>query len=242
MRYQDITQLERDDFIDNYFEYTPGEHLTIVGPTGSGKTWLGYQLLAATAHEELPAVVLVMKPKDKTVTKFSKQNNYRVINNWPPLPSIWNPGKKPGYVVWPKFTYDPDVDDELQWEIFRRTLLDCYKKGNYIIFADETYSLAEELGLKKELTTLWTKARSMNTGLWSATQRPTYVPLWAYSGAEHLFLAKDPDKKARDRFAEIGGVDPEIIKTTVMNLPKHHWLYIRRSGSNGEPEFAIIKP
>ncbi|HET7637451.1 MAG TPA: hypothetical protein VFK47_01800 [Ktedonobacteraceae bacterium] len=237
----EITRLDRTDFIENYWDYQAGEHVTIIGPTGSGKTWLGYELLGATATKDLPAVVLVMKPRDATVQKFSEAYKYKTIKNWPPIRHPFS-GRPAGYVLWPHTTFDPDIDDYQHWEIFRRALLDCYKKGDYIIFADETYSLAEELGLKKELITLWTKARSMGTGLWSATQRPTFVPLWAYSGAEHLFLAKDPDKKARDRFADIGGIDPELVKTTVMKLAKHEWLYIRRSGPNGEPEFAIIGP
>lgn len=237
----EITQLSRQEFLEEYWDYSPGEHVTIIGPTGSGKTWLGYQLLAATATPELPAVVLVMKPRDETVEKFSKAQKYKIIRNWPPIRKPWDE-KPSGYVLWPHTSFDPYIDDSHHQEVFGRALLDCYKKGNFIVFADETYSLANELGLQKELVTLWTKSRSMKTGLWAATQRPTYVPLWAYSGAEHLFLHKDPDKKARERYSEIGGIDPQMVKDITSSLPKHHWLYIRRSGHNGEPEFAIIEP
>lgn len=224
-----IIRMTREEFLREGWDYQPGEHVTIIGPTGSGKTWLGYQLLEVTATPELPAVVLVMKPRDNTVTKWSKTVGYRIVRSWPPPASPWRPRKPPGFVVWPRPTYDPDVDDYRQHIIFRRVILDSYKKGRRILFGDEVYSLAQELALTKELVTVWSKGRSMDCGLWCASQKPTHIPLWAYSQAEHLFLAFDPDKRARDRFSEIGGVDPKLVERTVLTLGKHEWLYFRRS-------------
>jgi hypothetical protein len=116
------------------------------------------------------------------------------------------------------------------YRIFKIAMLDSYRKGNRIIFGDEVYGLSKELGLDKELITLWSRGRSMGTGLWAATQKPTHVPLWMYSQAEHLFLHNDPDERARKRFDEIGGVDPHYVRGIVANLEKHEWLYIRRDG------------
>jgi hypothetical protein len=56
------------------------------------------------------------------------------------------------------------------------------------------------------------------------------IPLDAYSQAEHLFLFHDPDKRARERFAEIGGVDPYLVQEAVLRLGRHQALYIRRDG------------
>jgi hypothetical protein len=36
----------RDDFLRRRFDYRPGDHVTIIGPTGSGKTWMASQLPA----------------------------------------------------------------------------------------------------------------------------------------------------------------------------------------------------
>ena len=65
--------------------------------------------------------------------------------------------------------------------------------------------------------------------MWAATQRPYMAPQHMYSQAEHIFLAWTPDRRDQDRFAEIGGVDPELIVHVVNHLPRFHWLYIRRS-------------
>lgn len=224
-----IERVSRDEFLSECWEYNPGDHVTIIGPTGSGKTYLGYQLLDASVSPELPGIVFVMKPRDSTVTSWSKKVGFLRVRNWPPPYSPWKPKKPCGYVLWPRFSFDPDRDNDTMFTVFRRAILDSYRKGNRILFGDEVYSLAVELNLTKELVTIWSKGRSMGCGLWCATQKPTHIPLWAYSQAEHLFLHYDPDQKARDRFKEIGGVDPKLVERTVMSMARHEWLYIRRA-------------
>lgn len=228
-RLGDLDVFDRDSFLVERWAYEAGQHVTIIGPTGSGKTWLGYQLLGRSARRKLPAVVLVMKPRDSTVQKFSRINGFKTVTAWPPSPQMWAP-QPPGYVLWPRHTFDPERDDAMLHRQFRRAILSSYRKGNRILFCDEAYGLAEELGLRRELVTVWSRGRSMGTGVWAATQRPTHVPLHAYSAAEHLFLFKDPDKRARDRYSEIGGVDPDLVKWANIRLGRHQALYIRRDG------------
>jgi hypothetical protein len=45
-----------------------------------------------------------------------------------------------------------------------------------------------------------------------------------------LFLWHDPDRRARIRFSEIGGVDPGLVQDCVSGLDEHQALYIRRRG------------
>jgi hypothetical protein len=202
----------------------------MLGYTGCGKTTLGYELLSVTARPARPGVVLVMKPKDDTVRELSRAQRYRTVRHWPPIPSPWHPRRPAGYVLWPRHTFDPDVDDPRLYAEFRRAILDSYKRGRRIVFADEVYGLVNELRLVREIITLWSRGRSMGTGLWASSQRPAQIPLWAYSQAEHLFLWHDRDKRARQRYAEIGGVDPDLVAGTVLGLRDHQALYIRRRG------------
>jgi hypothetical protein len=120
--------------------------------------------------------------------------------------------------------------------VFRRALMGSYKRGNAVLFADEVYGLSKELRLDRELNAIWSRGRSMGCGLWASSQRPYAIPQWAYSSPEHIFLANDPDKRDRDRFREIGGVDPALVEEVTRTLPKFHWLYIRRTG----PEMCIV--
>jgi len=121
---------------------------------------------------------------------------------------------------------------------FNRAMLDSYRRGDRIVFADEVFGLSNELGLNRTLLALWTRGRSMGCGLWAASQKPTHIPLHAYSMAEHLFLFNDPDVRARKRFSEIGGIDPRLVIDAVSGLRKHEAVYIRRTG----PHLCIISP
>jgi len=211
-----------------------GEHVTLLGPTGSGKTTLSFELVNEAATPDLPAVVLVIKPVDPVVQKYMKQYKFKLVRHWPPLPSRWN--QKPrGYVLWPKHSYDPDKDDPVLYKEMRKAILDSYKRGKRIIYVDEAWGLVD-LGLQRELVTVWTRGRSGGAGIWAGSQRPAYIPLPAYSQADHLFLHYDADKRDRDRFKEIGGIDPDLVESIVLRLQWHQWLYIRRKG----PVYCIV--
>lgn len=233
-RRQEVTGLTifgRDEFLSERWRYRAGEHVTILGPTGTGKTHLAYQLLGATARPGLPGVVLVMKPRDATVGRWSKTVGFRRVRTWPPGP-VWPWQQKPsGWVLWPRHRFDPDLDNPHLYEQFRRAMLDSYRRGDRILFADEIAGISNELALHRESTTLWQRGRSMGAGVWAASQRPTHIPLLAYSSAEHLFLFADPDKRDRDRYAEIGGVDPVLIVAAVTRLQQYQCLYVRRTGA-----------
>jgi hypothetical protein len=217
-------------FVDRVWKYRAGEHVSFIGPTGSGKTFLMLPLLAKSTSPELPGYLTVMKPRDSTVGKFLKAHpTWKKATTFPPPPVMPGQDKPSGYVVWPVHTNNPEADDERHKEIFLELHRKLYVRGDCIICDDEAVSLVREMKMGPALVRIWTKGRSIGAGLWAATQRPAMVPLEMYDQAEHLFLAHDPDKRTRERFAEIGGMDPDLVVSVVERLPKYHWLYIRRS-------------
>jgi len=223
-----IVLFDRETFLKEVWDYSPGEHVTVLAPTGGGKTQLAYQLLGETATPDLQATVFVMKPRDETVTKFTAKHHFKIVRDWPPPRIRVFDKKPPGYVLWPKEMGDPDQDDIRQEVIFRRAIREQYRKGHKIIFADETYSLEKELGLEKDLRRLWTKGRSMHCGLWAASQRPVWISRWAFQ-ANHLFLGNDPDIDMQKRYGEIGGgIDPDVVRSVTARLQRYQFAYINR--------------
>lgn len=229
-RDEDVEELEtfsRREFLTERWDYRPGEHVTILAPTQNGKTTMIFDLLAHIPKMKHPPVMLIMKPRDGTVSKGIKKLGYKRVKTWPPVPT-WK--KPPGYALWPKHTFDPETDDEMMRPHMRRALIGSYKSGDTVVVADETLGLTDDLRLGTEIRAIHTRGAGMGVGIWCATQKPTHIGTWAYNNAEHLFLGYDPDKKNRERFAEIGGVNPDTVKYHVERLGQYQWVYIRRRG------------
>lgn len=227
----EVIRYGRREFLDEVWDYHVGEHVTILAPSGGGKTQLGYELLEVTAKPELPAVVLVMKPRDATVTRFVKRVHFKVVRSWPPPRLGRMLQKPPGYALWPAATFDIDRDEAAQKRIFGGCIRWCYRKGKWIVFGDETYSLENELpngGLKKEIRTVHTKGRSMECGFWVASQRAAYISMWSYQ-AHHMFIGNDTTEAAQDKLSDLGAnVDKKLVKYIVANLKQYEFLYINR--------------
>ncbi|MER7953059.1 hypothetical protein ABTY59_37340 [Streptomyces sp. NPDC096079] len=237
----DVMHYGRREFVREVFDYKPGQHVTVLAPSGGGKTQLSYQLLKEAASPECPALVFVMKPRDETVTRFSKSARFRTVRQWPPSLRDRLKTKPPGWVVWPETTFDPDIDESRQKAVFRAAILDSYKRGDRILFGDETYSLENELpqgGLKKEVRTVHTKGRSMECGMWVASQRAAWISRWSYQ-AHHLFLGGDMDEDAQKRLGEIAAaVDKALVRRIVADLEEFEFLYINRN----ERTMCIVEP
>lgn len=247
-RPEDIAVFASEDFLDNRWDYRSGDHTTIIGSSGSGKTWLAFRLLKRAATPERKVLAMVLKPQDPTVDKFARELRYPVVKSYPPSRTRqWLLRREPaGYVVWPQppDSYDPDEYEQELAQVFNGTYHHAYshkirrRSVPYIMFADETAELADleeerhgPRGKKIIRVSRWINAvhargRSLGVGQWSCTQRPVGLNLKAYQ-AQHIFLAQEPDARNRKRFEEIGGYDSGLIAATTRRLPKYHWLYLR---------------
>ena len=176
-----------------------------------------------TAPWRLPTVLSRSLREKATCTSFG----YQKVTTWPAPPSIWRPRKPPGYVVWPRHIYNVDLDDAAHYRVFQRAIMNSYSKGNRIIFADEVAGL-QRLGLTAELETVWERGRAMDAPLWACSQRPSHISSHAFNQASHVFLGKVTDKRARERFGEISGVDEYLVRHAVSQLRDYEWLYIRQ--------------
>jgi hypothetical protein len=233
----DVTVFGRRDFLDNVWDYRAGEHVTFVGRTRSGKTTLAFQLLSRVPDAIVP-IVLVMKPRDETVTSWTSRLKFRRTATWPPLrsnrrmPRNYRP---PGWVAWPNLG-NIEADTEATRELFHKVMAESYSQAakrnpeDRIIFADEVVGIAKELRLERDLSALWMRGAGMGVGLWAGAQRPFELPQHALSQAMHLFLHRDDDKRNRERFAEIGGVDPDFVMQITASMAQHQFLYIARVG------------
>lgn len=231
---------DRAEFCRDVFDYKPGEHVVFAGPTQRGKTTLAFNLLQYCATQEMPVYVAVSKPRDPTTAKWAAKLNYRIVREWPPGPSLKHAfAEKPdGYVIWPKFG-DIRTDVNNCAYITAELINDRYTQGvnghKGILMLDDTVTKSKVFKLDTEMTTVIVMAGAMDLGAWIFVQKPTGggdAALWSYGNSEHVFLFPDPDRRNRERYDEIGGVDPKYVQEIAQEkyLKPYECIYIKRTG------------
>lgn len=235
-----VTVFTREEFCRSRFWYKPGQHVLFAGPTQRGKTTLAFNLLEYTATPEMPVYVAVCKPNDPVTAKWGEKLGYRRVTTWPPPPAIDSAKRHPaGYLIWPMFgNVNEDVARCAQ--VTRALLEERYasgakrKKSPCILMLDDTVVKSKILKLDDIMTTHLAMAGAMKIGGWYFVQKPTgsgQAALWSYGMSEHTFLFRDPDKRNRMRYDEIGGVDPRLVSAVTQELDNYQCLYIQRDGA-----------
>lgn len=243
-----MMQLSRAEFLNEWFDFNPGEHINIISPTGGGKTVLLGQLKERIGelHPSLRTVTLMPKLADDSTDAEIENLGYKEIQDWPPTHRFWE-NKPPGYVLWPEHDVnDEAANRERHTDIFRRALNSQYSDGKSLTVVDDAYIIGVLYGLNKELDRHWIAGRSNKASLVTALQKPSgttggAISSYAYNSPIHLFLGKDTDARNLKRFGEISASDmnPHDLEDIVRNLRIHRidgaavtdFLYLdRRSG------------
>lgn len=206
------------------FDWRQGEHISLVGPTGCGKTTLGLAILDRRRY----VIALGTKPRDETLDELRRSGWTRALD-WPVPPPRGNEPRR--IILWPRF--DRMDDAARQRAIFDRALRGAFIQGGWCLYADELRYLAVDLQLAKLLRLVWLQGRSLRISLVGGTQRPAWVPLEMYDQATHLFLWRDNDESNLKRISGIGGaLNAKDVRRLVSNLPLHDVLYLNtRTGA-----------
>jgi hypothetical protein len=202
-----------------------GEHLTTIGPTGSGKTVLNRQLL----HRRDFVVVLGVKNRDPELYGPFQAEGYELTRSFKPVP--------PDDAARARVLFVPQTDlhgaegRARKTRAFRQVLNDIYDVGYWCVYADDIQYMADKLRLAAEFEELWMLGRSEGVSVVASSQEPVDIPVMAYGMATHLFLFQNTDLYRAKRMAELTGVNREIAEKTILELPEHEFLYInKRSG------------
>lgn len=256
-----LDHLSREEFLDDYWDYEPGEHIAQAQPTGGGKTRWGYQLLRATMRlwPALTYVVTIPKRKDEVAARWNAALGLRETPVWPPVPSLRR--KPAGWALWPRHLtaapgQDPDVilarDRAHIEKQLKACAIDLYQRGESVYVAADIYKQAVVLNMNQLFSEILSDGRSMKCGCWGENTKPSgtkegAVTSFFWNQPTHYFFGKDTDKRNRDRFGEIGGVDPAYVSEIVQGLQVHRigrnnisdLLYISKAGSDGHGGVAM---
>jgi hypothetical protein len=212
-----------DEFLES-FDWRQGEHITMIGPTGSGKTTLALAILPRRDY----VIAYGTKPKDDTLEKLVKREKWKLVRTFDKMPRV--PALARRIVFWPKYN-DLYSGPRQTWEI-SQSLNAAFVQGGWCLFIDETYWFSDEMKLDRWLKALWTQGRSIGLSLVAGTQRPVDIPLLAYSQATHLFFWRDNDEANLKRIGGLNGLNAGLVRATVSTLEPHQVLYVNtRTGA-----------
>jgi hypothetical protein len=245
-----LLRLSREEFLSEFFQYRPGEHLAVIEPTGGGKTYLCYELLgvAMDQNPHLRVVSLMPKTADPATAQWAPRLGLRETPVWPPrrrLRDALNP-KPRGWVLWPPHPMDlpPAQRRAAVGAVLQKGLDDQLRHGRSISFLDDAHSAATMMGLNSYLEEILVNGRSGGAAAWVALQKPSGsivsggVTSFVYSSPVHVFLGRDTEARNLRRLGEIGMFDAreteEIVKSLRLYQIGEHTvsekLYLNRNG------------
>ena len=173
-----------------------GEHIALIGPTGTGKTGLACDLVTARAY----VVALAIKRHDDTLASF---RGFRIIKRWPP-----EYGSK-RVILWVKPQSLGDIAKQ-RAEIIK-ALESIYLAGGWCVYFDDLSYVADQLRIKTPIVTFLNQGRSSGISAVCACTRPRKVPIEAFTQVRHVISLHYDDERELERIAEIAGIPRRVM-------------------------------
>lgn len=204
-----------------------GEHVALVGQTGSGKSTCGLELckivgsrVNATNKRPASVVVLGTKPRDDTLTELG----WPIVKKWPPAYG------EEHCVVWPRGG-PPEQETIRQRAVFRPLLNAIYQEGGQTVCIDEASYFEETppdgLGLSGTVSKFWGAARGNKLTLIAGTQRPRHVSRSMWSEPSWVIIFPPDDEDDLKRVAQLSGFKLDVLRV-VPKLGGFEFLCVRR--------------
>lgn len=178
-----------------------GEHIAVVGDTGTGKTFLISRLVKLRKY----VVVFRTKPDDIRFDRFRKARKSDALENMHNERILLEP-----------------LYERQQYEGWR-LLEKVWQHGSWTVVIDELW-YAEKLGLKERIERLLTQGRSLGISVVVGMQRPAQVSRFAISQCTHLFTFRT---EGRDTKTVAEATTPRI-KEAIDGLSGHDFVYFNR--------------
>lgn len=216
-------------------ENTP--HHSIVGLTGSGKTFL-----------TVNGILKPMCANDRVVFFDTKNGTDKSLTDSPARPCAllpkhtWGRGsngrlgrKKEPFDSWHRLVLSSNPG-QAKYQV-AETLKRVWHEGNYVLVFDElrymTSPRAPFLGLESPITQMYTMGRSKHISIVACTQSPVWVPSSFFDQASFAWIGRIRDEMRQKRLLEIGGMTKAELPS-IASLQRRQWLL---AADNGEQFF-----
>lgn len=196
-------------------DWKAGQHVLIVGPTGSGKTVAAQDMLLLRRH----VVVIATKAKDESLDGYQ---NFEKRDEWPPA---WNEER---VLFWKK----PKAlgDFATQQIAIYQLLNDVYKRGGWTVYFDDLVFVTSTLKLKEPVRMFYTQVRSQGVSIVASLQRPFWAPLEAISQSTYALVFAAHDEHDIKRLSEGLSVPYKGLLADLKGLQPYEFLFLRTGG------------
>ncbi len=184
-------------------KWRQGEHVVIIGDTGSGKTYLESKLLQLRDY----VIVLRTKPDDIKFPGFSNITDYEKLGNL----------KQHKFLLTPKY--------ELQQYQASKSMEVVWRQGGWTFAIDELYYATSVLKVERQVNKLFTQGRSKAITIVAGMQRPAWISRFALSQSTHAFIFRC---EGRDLVTISQSLSPRVVKP-VDELRGHDFVYFNRA-------------
>ena len=195
------------------------EHIGVVAPTGSGKSWIVRDLLLLKKH----AAVIATKGKDDTLERYIKEDGFSRIDHWPPE---WYQSH---VLVWKKSRLG---ETGPQRALIHQVMDDIYERGGYVLYFDDLFFVSKTLHLQEQIQMLYTQVRSNGASLIASMQRPSWVPLEAVSQSTYILIGQIESEDDIKRVAAGMGKNWHMLSDAIDELDTYEFLLVRRGKRN----------
>ncbi len=183
-----------------------GEHVAIIGDTGSGKTFLEATILRLGLRKYVVVFKVKADPDDR--------RNFRGFTRIGRLAEM---GRTDCYFLQP-------ARERQQWEGWQ-LCEKAYKEGSWTVVIDELWHAEHKLGLGSQIDMLLTQGRSKGISMVCGAQRPAQISRFVLSQCTHLFAFRC---EGRDILTVAESTTPRV-KEVFPKLGKYEYLYYNRS-------------
>lgn len=221
---REVVGMTWDEFIEFFrVRWRPGQHVALIGPTGSGKSTFAVGILALRRY------VLALDPKGGDSTLAA--SGYRRLLQWPPSNRVWDSiaeGAPARFIV--GGVTRTRADRARLIELLEETLHGVFESRGWTVYADEFQLLADAkmMGLAAPVETLLIAARDKAISVVTSYQAPAWVPRAASRQASWVVLWPTRDVNVVKALSEAIGRDWRMLWSAIQALPDHHVLVVGR--------------
>ncbi len=208
--------------------WEPGQHVSVIAPTGAGKTTFVGGLL------DLRRYVLALDPKggDSTLAGLG----FERMGQWPGEKKLAEAvtkhdedGEPSRYIVGPRVNTVEDYNRLT--ETTRQALVGAFNMGGWTVYADELQIMTDPrmMSLRAEVDKILIAARDKGLSFVSSYQAPSWVTPHAAKMSTWVAVSYTRDTDVVNRLAEVLGRPKEEIRGALKGLDPYSWLVVGRN-------------